>query len=53
MMGIFLLERGTKAFLPFKCLCRVSLGLIQIAVSPKRVSGRVVAITTFSLDPSN
>ena len=47
-MGIFLLDIGTISFLPFKCEKRSSWGLTQTAVSPKRVSGLVVAMITFS-----
>ena len=36
--------KGTIACFPFKCVKRGSSGLIQIAVSPKIVSGRVVAM---------
>ena len=51
-MGITLLAIGTMAFLPFKCEKRGSFGLMQIAVSPKIVSGRVVAMVKKSLLPS-
>ena len=52
IIGITRLQIGTIAFLPFKCAKRSSFGLIQIAVSPKIVSGRVVAIVSVSLLPS-
>ena len=52
MIGITLLAIGTIAFLPFKCEYRLSLGLMQMAVSPSIVSGRVVAMVTKSLLPS-
>ena len=51
-MGIIRLQIGTTAFLPLRCLKRLSVGLIQIAVSPKIVSGRVVAIVKTSSLPS-
>ena len=50
--GIVLLAIGTIAFFPFKCLNLASFGLIQMAVSPKIVSGRVVAIVKRSSLPS-
>ena len=49
MIGITRLQIGTIAFFPFKCVNLSSLGLIQIAVSPNMVSGRVVAIVSVSL----
>ena len=48
MISISRFTKGTKAFLPIKCLKRSSLGFTQIAASAKMVSGRVVAITTKS-----
>ena len=44
-MGIIFPDIGTITFFPFKLKCLSSVGLIQIAVSPKIVSGRVVATT--------
>ena len=52
MIGITRLQIGTIAFLPLRCLKRGSVGLIQIAESPKIVSGRVVAIVKNSSLPS-
>ena len=52
IIGITLPQIGTIAFLPFKCEKRSSFGLMQIAVSPKMVSGRVVATVTKSELPS-
>jgi len=46
MIGMVLLTIGTIAFFPCKCLKRSSFGLIQIALSPRIVSGRVVAIVS-------
>ena len=51
-MGMTLLQIGTIAFFPFKWVKRSSFGLMQIAVSPKIVSGRVVAILNTSSLPS-
>ena len=48
MIGIFLFTSGTIALLLFKCLYLLSLGFTHIAVSPKIVSGLVVAIIIFS-----
>ena len=45
IIGIVFPEIGTIAFLPFKLKCLSSFGLIQMAVSPKIVYGRVVATT--------
>ena len=47
-MGTFLLTIGIKTLLPAKWEYLLSLGLMQTAVSPKSVSGLVVAITIFS-----
>ena len=52
IIGITLPDIGMMAFLPFKCVKRSSFGLIQIAVSPKIVSGRVVATVKKSSEPS-
>ena len=52
MIGTIRLHIGTIALLPLRCLKRVSVGLIQIAESPKMVSGRVVAIVKNSSLPS-
>jgi hypothetical protein len=52
MIGTTLPQIGTIAFLPFKCEKRSSFGLIQMAVSPKIVSGRVVATVKKSSEPS-
>ena len=49
---MFLPISGTMAFAPFKCLYRSSFGFTQIAESPRIVSGRVVAIVSFSSQPS-
>ena len=45
---MILLINGTIAFLFFKCLNLESLGFTHIAVSPKIVSGLVVAISRYS-----
>ena len=45
---MILLINGTIAFLFFKCLNLESFGFTHIAVSPKIVSGLVVAIVIFS-----
>ena len=52
IIGMTRLHKGTIAFLPFKCVKRSSVGFIHIAVSPKIVSGRVVAIVNTSSLPS-
>ena len=52
LIGILLFAIGTMAFFPFKCVNRSSFGLIQIAVSPRIVSGRVVAMVNTSSLPS-
>ena len=44
MIGISLFRIGIIAFFPFNLKYLSSLGLTAIAVSPKIVSGRVVAI---------
>ena len=44
MIGTSLSTSGTMADLFLRCLNLLSLGFMHIAVSPKRVSGLVVAI---------
>ena len=46
------LIKGTKALLPLRCLCLSSFGFTQIAVSPRIVSGRVVAMVRNPSSPS-
>ncbi len=45
MIGIILLQIGTITFFPINFLYLISFELTAIAVSPKIVSGLVVAIT--------
>ncbi len=52
MIGITLLQIGTIAFLPLRCVNLSSFGFIQIAVSPSIVSGLVVAMVKKSSEPS-
>ena len=51
-MGMERFAIGTIAFFPFKCAKRGSSGWMQMAVSPKSVSGRVVATVKNSSAPS-
>ena len=44
IIGINLFEIGATTFFPIRFLNLLSMGLTQIAVSPKIVSGLVVAI---------
>ena len=53
MIGIGLSTKGTIAFWPFKCVYLLSFGFTQIAVSPKIVSGLVVAIWSSLSEFSN
>ena len=49
IIGIDLFIIGTIAFFPIRFLYLVSPGLIQIALSPNKVSGLVVATVILSL----
>ena len=49
IIGISLLIKGINNFLPFRWVYLGSLGLIHTAASAIMVSGRVVAMTAYSV----